>query len=550
MLCPTDTVCERRGRALTCVPIAVGQQLVMRSILLSSSLLVSAVVVVGCPDASPPPTETGATMDTSVIIDDAGEAPALVCPGAKGCAAVEGRLHAGAGFRAITPGFEQPVYLAGFDIGRTATGTHDDVEARAFVLERGDLRVGFVTVDTIGWYNHDAVRVRTAAAQLGLDLDHVVVSSTHNHESKDTMGIWGKNVSVTGYDESYQQFVADQAAAALGDAVDGLVPVTLTSAQTNDAKHLVNDTRAPYVRDDSLSILHFADDDGVGVATWVIWGNHPEALGSDNTLITSDYPRYVREELEAELPGTTAVFTSGVLGGLTTTIGINVCPDADDATIDTCPQGTFERAEVVGREAGRLAVAALNDTGIVEPDFLSLKRLPFRVTPKTTTLILAFSLGLIPRPVFDRDGGQVPDDELEFVTVEAMQAGEFQLVTEVNALRIGDVEVVTVPGELYAELYMLDEEGGSLVERPENADLPGGESEPSVGTQMPPSSMNVILNQTNDSLGYIIPQSQWDEDAPFAYEPDGQYGEQNSLGPQNAGDITRAIVDLYKLQLR
>ena len=518
----------------------------MRSILLSSSLLVSAVVG-GCP-AAPPTLEP--TMDTSVIVDDAGEAPALVCPGAKGCTGVEGRLHAGAGFRAITPRLDNPVYMAGFTIGRTATAIHDDVEARVFVLERGDLRVGFVTVDTIGWYNHDAIRVRSAAAKLGLDLDHVVVSSTHNHESKDTMGIWGKDVSVTGYDEPYQQFVADQAAAALKDAVDSLVPVTLTAAQTTEAKHLVNDTRAPYVRDDSMSVLHFADDDGVGVATWVIWGNHPEATGSDNTLITSDYPHYLRAEIEAQLPGTTAIFTNGVLGGLTTTIGINVCPDPDNADVDLCPQGTFERAERVGREAATIAVAALNDTGVVEADFLSLKRLPFRVTPQTTTLILGFSLGLIPRPIFDHDGGQVPAQDLEFVTVAGMQAGEFQLVTEVNALRIGDIEVVTIPGEIYAELYVVGEDGGSLVERPENADLPGGEIEPSVGAQMPPSSMNVILNQTNDSLGYIIPRSQWDDDAPYAYRPDGQYGEQNSLGPQNAGDICNAVVDLYKLELR
>ena len=141
----------------------------------------------------------------------------------------------------------------------------------------------------------------------------------------------------------------------------------------------------------------------------------------------------------------------------------------------------------------------------------------------------------------------MPDDELDFVTVAGMQNGEFQLVTEVNALRIGDIEIVTVPGELYAELYLVDEAGSSLVERPEGGDVPGLALEPAVQLSMPSSSMKVILNQTNDSIGYIIPRSQWDADAPYAYKPDGQYGEQNSLGPETAGDVARAVIDLYAL---
>ncbi|HEY1100084.1 MAG TPA: hypothetical protein VGF99_14200, partial [Myxococcota bacterium] len=368
---------------------------------LSSSSLLPILFAVACSSETPPPAST-TTMDTAVIVDAKGEAPRLVCPGAVGCVAVEGRLSAGAGRRAITPTMDAPVYMAGFTIGRTATGIHDDVEARAFVVQRGDLRIGFVSVDTIGWYNHDAIRVRQAAAARDLGLDHVVVSSTHNHESKDTMGIWGRDVGTTGYDEAYQQFVAEQSADALADAVAALVPVTMKAAQTTAAAHLVNDTRAPYVRDDTLTIVQFDDDDGSHVASWVVWGNHPEALGSENTQITSDYPHWLRDELEVLLPGTTAIFTSGILGGLTTTIGLTICPDDDDANSDTCPQGTFERAEVVGREAARFAVEALTADGAVQPDVLTLKRLPFRVTPLTTTLILGFAAGLIPRPIFDR----------------------------------------------------------------------------------------------------------------------------------------------------
>jgi hypothetical protein len=514
----------------------------MRMCLLGLSTLLCA-----CPN-----NEVVITMDSSVIADDQGQPTALVCPGAKGCSTALGQLHAGAGTRIITPSLDEPVYMAGFDIGRQATAIHDDVEARALVVEQGELRIGFVTLDTIGWYNQDAIRVRQSAAARDLQLDHVVVSSTHNHESKDTMGIWGQDIANSGYDEEYQQFVADQAADALADAVASLVPVRLRAAQTTEADRYVNDTRDPVVKDTSLSVLHF-ETDSAPVATWVVWGNHPEALGGDNTIITSDYPHYLRNEVEALLPGTTAIFTAGILGGLTTTIGLNICPDATDPTIDTCPQGTFTRAEVVGREAARAAVRALDDA-VVQADVLSVKRLPFRVAPTNDPLLFGFLGGLIPRPIYDGDGGdRVPDDNVSNLTLVEMRQGLFELASEVNALRIGGVDIATIPGELYAELYVVGDAGQSLVERPEGADFIDAPIEPSVQTTMQAagaSSMKVVLNQTNDSIGYIIPRSQWDIEAPRAYDVDGQYGEQNSLGPGAAAAITQAVVDVYALELR
>jgi len=43
--------------------------------------------------------------------------------------------------------------------------------------------------------------------------------------------------------------------------------------------------------------------------------------------------------------------------------------------------------------------------------------------------------------------------------------------------------------------------------------------------------MRMVIGLANDEIGYMIPKSQWDEKPPHAYEPDGQYGEENSCGP-------------------
>src|SRR5215467_14283258 len=45
------------------------------------------------------------------------------------------------------------IYLAGFGHNRPATGKHDDLWARAIVLESGATRVAIVSLDLIGYYS-------------------------------------------------------------------------------------------------------------------------------------------------------------------------------------------------------------------------------------------------------------------------------------------------------------------------------------------------------------------------------------------------------------
>ena len=56
---------------------------------------------------------------------------------------------------------------------------------------------------------------------VGVELDHVVVASTHQHEGKDTMGLWGQDPAQTGYDPAYIQHIIDETVAA-AEAYDDL----------------------------------------------------------------------------------------------------------------------------------------------------------------------------------------------------------------------------------------------------------------------------------------------------------------------------------------
>ena len=62
-----------------------------------------------------------------------------------------------------------------------------------------------------------------------------------------------------------------------------------------------------------------------------------------------------------------------------------------------------------------------------------------------------------------------------------------------------------------------------------------------------PNKLNLMVNLANDSIGYIIPKSEWDEDAPWIYgENEETYGEVVSLGPNTAPIIHEKLVKLIE----
>ena len=69
---------------------------------------------------------------------------------------------------------------------------------------------------------------------------------------------------------------------------------------------------------------------------------------------------------------------------------------------------------------------------------------------------------------------------------------------------------------------------------------------PNLRSQLP-DKLNLMVNLANDSIGYIIPKSEWDDDAPWIYgESEETYGEVVSLGPDTATVIHENIIKLIE----
>jgi hypothetical protein len=60
-----------------------------------------------------------------------------------------------------------------------------------------------------------------------------------------------------------------------------------------------------------------------------------------------------------------------------------------------------------------------------------------------------------------------------------------------------------------------------------------------------PGSFKFVIGLANDELGYIIPRSQWDAEAPWLYGEDEEtYGEIVSMGPGTAPLLHAALREI------
>jgi len=111
--------------------------------------------------------------------------------------------------------------------------------------------------------------------------------------------------------------------------------------------------------------------------------------------------------------------------------------------------------------------------------------------------------------------------------------------SEINAMRIGEIEIVTTPGEIYPEIVF----GG--VENPEGADFKIDPVEVPPFFEAMKGTLKMNFNLGNDEIGYIVPKSQWDQKAPYTYgSKHAPYGEIYTGNPDIAPDIHRITMDM------
>jgi hypothetical protein len=353
---------------------------------------------------------------------------------------------AGAATRVITPPLDRgPVYLAGFQPNRPATGVEQDLTVRALALRLDEQSAVLVACDLIGLSLPDIEDIRARVAAFGIAPKSLIVACTHTHSAPDTLGLWGPDPTTTGVNRVYLETVKQAVAECAIEALTFCCPVKLRHA-TATLADLIENYRTPGLVDDQLAALQFIKPDGEVVATLLNLACHPEVLDGASTLLSPDYPGVACAMVEAAVGGT-ALHVSGALGGM-----------LSPSIADRSPAGVRQ----MGAAYAEVALKALSTAPTCSLTKLLVRRTSFDLPFENPLFQQAHKLGII-RPRSLQDG---------------------QMATECCYIDLGPAQILSIPGELLPQL-------GFVLQ------------------QAMPGPCRILAGIADDEIGYILPDEEY-----------------------------------------
>ncbi|MBN2005102.1 MAG: neutral/alkaline non-lysosomal ceramidase N-terminal domain-containing protein [Anaerolineae bacterium] len=336
-------------------------------------------------------------------------------------------LKVGAAVVDITPDETVGMDLAGYG-HRSSTGVHDPITARCLVIDDGNTEIALIALD---FSNLAYSAFKKAASEVGkasgIPAEHIFVHAIHTH-SGPSLEYYGSHPKA--YKELLQKITQ-----CVISAKNGKEQATAAIGKGTAVVDTINRDYPDRKVENDVNVIEFRDSEKEMIAVLVNFACHPVVLGPDNLLMSADYVHFLRESLEETLGGT-AIFFSGSLGD------INPQPVNRPYIMDRTG-GTFEMARDLGNGIADGVRGALQNP---EP-------LPIEI--------------------------KIAGKELK------LREGK----TKIAILALGDVWIVTIPGEPFSTFQQELESAlpvSSLATKP------------------------LYFGLMYDRIGYIMPEDEWE----------------------------------------
>jgi neutral ceramidase len=395
-------------------------------------------------------------------------------------------LLVGAGKRRVTPPLSVP-YLTSSANGTNAPfqGLHDDLFARALVLDDGRQPLALLAVDAIGYDNatlgpgRDFTRElrRQVAARTGLKPAAILLAATHAHSTPETIGLTPFR-DVPGVAEWLEHHLQELAEAVV-EAWQRRAPARAFAGATRvegiaryrrivlkNGKLSVHgplpppeQVAVPWQLDETLNLLWFERENGAPCAALMNYTAHP-VVAMLLPQVCADYPGAASTRVEQQLPGAVCLFTNGAAGNINT---VRVSTNFDDVTLLGHKLGTAVLSQIAALRTG----PPLRDITLeVCSQQFELRSRP--CPPLAQTLKAASSTAI------GKDGT---------LTRLALKLAQGPIRGELQAMRLGPVRWISVPGEPFVE----------------------------TGLVMKQASANFVVGYANGYLGYFPTRRAYDE---------------------------------------
>ena len=377
------------------------------------------------------------------------------------------------------------------------------MEATALVLSDGTQKFAMVDVDAL--FVGQLAEVATRAARLtGIPAGHIRLGATHTHAGPFLTTDKGPvGIDLTQYRagfDNYWSLVADKIVGAIVEANARLEPAHLGATKgagsININRRIRRDGASPPavgrnpggLVDRDLIVARIDNAQGAPLVVLVNFQCHGTVLAWENKQISPDWPGMMRRTVEEALPGSKCLFFQGAAGNQGPMEGLT-----GDVAV------AHRLGRILGHEAAALALRI--ETVKREPKFEGfvestayLAKQPWRVQgPRDGTIKFSSQIVDVPARTYtgkevERMTAAVVDAEVKAKAVANSRADawtkhaaearlrRFQdlvakwrqpasrppIQVRIEALRIGELAIVSMPGEPFAEIGQAVKRGSFL----------------------------------------------------------------------------------------
>lgn len=379
----------------------------------------------------------------------------------------------GVGKAIITPDPLLPI-SGGMGAGVPSTSKQGELTARAMVLQQDDTKVAIVQLDLLGFPSILCARVHKQVPRI--PADNILIGSTHTHSAPDCYGFPGLDGKTSG-DLDYMDFVCNQAAIAVNQALDNLQDAQLKIATGEAEGKIAYNYYAPELFDPRMSVIQALTPSGKTICTLVNYAIHPEVLGNKLGITSPDLVGPLCDKLEADFGGM-GMFMNGAQGGMITADNRLLDNPSDPVKAKWHDARTWKECLRIGNlmasEAQRIIKEAEPQKN---PGLASYSReVTFPVESRLMWMVILAS------PL------NYPHNDDKSVT------------TRINLVNVGNAQILTIPGEALPNI-------GYYLKR----NMKG--------------QNNLLFGLTNEAFGYILTKVDFNSFERYEYISQTSLGE-------------------------
>lgn len=345
-------------------------------------------------------------------------------------AAAKSGLTANAASVNITPPLSMKYTLGGYGEreNKPAEGIHDSIWAKALVVKKNNTKYAIVTLDLLGLPTNVKVDLLKRISSEGWKEENLMLLPSHSHGSLEMEALNSRNKlgipQIGIFQPELLEFLVDKLETLLRKADQNYRPVKIGTASQMIEGMNRNRRGEPDV-DREMTVTRVDLLDGKPLAVLVNWTAHPTFLGGKDMLVSAEWPGYLQANLQNMIGnGVTVMYYNGAEG--------------DQSPVLNASGTGYEKIQIYGKEAADKAFSIYQK---IKPQTINHFEYQYR------TIVLPEHQA---HPDFMKTGGEEYGlTEKSVKTVMNMLAPE---KAGIAAVRIGDLIIAGVPGEMTAEL--------------------------------------------------------------------------------------------------